>query len=110
MSGDTPRTGTGSASLPQGLPRRARNTPAPPRLREDAADAPSAAGGDTEDTLRPDELARVMVAIQRGTARARLAGPDDDPDGTPSTSGIPGTGETLGTDGRPAPRPGPEAS
>nr|WP_237277387.1 hypothetical protein [Streptomyces caniscabiei] len=99
------------------MPRRARNTPAPPRLREDAADAPSAAGGDdTEDTLRPDDLARVMVAIQRGTARARLAGPDggdgdgDGSDGTPFTSWTPGSGGTLGTDGRPAPRPGPEAS
>ncbi|MDX2599802.1 hypothetical protein PV330_07130 [Streptomyces caniscabiei] len=113
MSGDTPRTGTGSASLPQGLPRRARNTPAPPRLREDPADAPSAAAGDdTEGTLRPDELARVMVAIQRGTARARLAAADgsDSSDGSPSASGTPGTGGPLGIDGRPAPRPGPEAS
>ncbi|MDX2782725.1 hypothetical protein PV379_36285 [Streptomyces caniscabiei] len=53
-----------------------------------------------------------MVAIQRGTARARLAAADgsDSSDGSPSASGTPGTGGPLGIDGRPAPRPGPEAS
>ncbi|MFF9038540.1 hypothetical protein ACF090_24085 [Streptomyces sp. NPDC014892] len=103
MSGDTPRTETGAAPLPQGLPRRARSTPPAPRLRENAADAAPAAEDDTEDTLRPDDLARVMVAIQRGSARARLAEPDGahDADGTRSTHS---------TDGRPAPRPGPEAA
>jgi hypothetical protein len=35
-----------------------------------------------------------MVAIRRGSDRARLAGPDD----------------TDGADGRPAPRPGPDAA
>ncbi|MDT0573214.1 hypothetical protein RM704_38140 [Streptomyces sp. DSM 3412] len=99
MSGDTPRTGTGAAPLPQGLPRRARNAPSTPRLGENTADAPSTADGDdTADTLRPDALARVMVAIQQGSTRARLAEPDGDVDGTP------------GTDGPPAPRPGPEAA
>lgn len=98
MSGDTPRTGAGAAPLPQGLPRRARNAPSTPRLRENTADAPSAADDDTADTLRPDALARVMVAIQQGSSRARLAEPDGDDDGTP------------GTDGPPAPRPGPGAA
>ncbi|MCC9705190.1 hypothetical protein E4N62_07955 [Streptomyces sp. MNU76] len=98
MSGDTPRGGTGAAPLPQGLPRRARNAPPVPRSRENAPEATSAADGDdAEDTLSPEDLARVMVAIQRGSTRARLAEPRDD-HGTHST------------DGRPAPRPGPEAS
>ncbi|MDX3644738.1 hypothetical protein [Streptomyces sp. MB09-02B] len=101
MSGDTPRAETGAAPLPQSLPRRARNTPSTPRHRENAAESPSAADGDdTEDTLRPEALARVMVAIQRGSARARLAGPGDGQD----------TDGTHSTDGRPAPRPGPEAA
>lgn len=76
MSGDTPRTEKGAAPLPQGLPRRAKNVPSAPLRQEKAAKAPSAADGDdAEDTLNPDALARVMVAIQQGSARARLAEP-----------------------------------
>ncbi|MFF7391079.1 hypothetical protein ACFZAE_21885 [Streptomyces scabiei] len=101
MSGDTPHGGTGAAPLPRGLPRRARNAPSAPRPRENAPEAPSAAeGDDAEDTLSPEDLARVMVAIQRGSARARLTEPRDDH----------GTDGTHSTDGRPAPRPGPEAA
>ncbi|MGW0843781.1 hypothetical protein ACWD26_27285 [Streptomyces sp. NPDC002787] len=90
MSGDTPRTEPGAQPLPQGLPRRNRSAAHAPRLRDDAA-AEVPGEDDAEDTLRPDALARVMVAIQRGSARARLAAPDD-------------------TDDRPAPRPGPGAA
>ncbi|QFR01013.1 hypothetical protein F9278_37965 [Streptomyces phaeolivaceus] len=79
MSGDTPRTETGGPaplprSGPQGLPRRPRSAPAAPP--EDVAEPPGA-DDDAEDTLCPDTLARAMVAIRRGSTRARLAGPDD---------------------------------
>ncbi|WP_371575830.1 hypothetical protein [Streptomyces sp. NBC_01314] len=93
MSGEPPRAETGAPPLPQLLPRRPRSTPAAPRPREDTAEVPST-DDEADDTLRPDALARAIVAIQRGSTRARLAGPDD----------------TGGTDGRPAPRPGPDAA
>ncbi|MFE7840893.1 hypothetical protein ACFU53_34025 [Streptomyces sp. NPDC057474] len=87
MSGDTPRTETGAPPLLQGLPRRPRSAPSAPRPRKEAAEAPGA-DDDAEDRLCPDALARAMVAIRRGSTRARLAGPDD----------------SDRTDGRPAPR------
>ncbi|UUU30142.1 hypothetical protein JIX56_09705 [Streptomyces sp. CA-210063] len=92
MSGETPRTETDAQPLPQSLPRRPRSASPAPRLRAETAEAAEAAGenDDAEDTLRPDTLARAMVAIQRGSLRARLAGPDD-------------------TDDRRTPRPGPGA-
>ncbi|MER6154695.1 hypothetical protein ABT147_04030 [Streptomyces sp. NPDC001868] len=93
MSGDTPRAEADAPHLPEGLPRRPRSTPAAPRPPEDAAGLPGA-DDDAEDTLCPDALARAVVAIRRGSTRARLGGPDD----------------TDGTDGRPAPRPGPGAA
>jgi hypothetical protein len=93
MSGDTPRTEAAAPPLPQGLPRRPRSTPAAPRTAQDPAEA-HGTHDDTDDTLSPDALARAMVAIRRGSDRARLAGPDD----------------TDSTDGRPAPRPGPDAA
>ncbi|MDX3584116.1 hypothetical protein OG920_34580 [Streptomyces europaeiscabiei] len=93
MSGDTPRSEAGVPLLPQGLPRRPRSTPAAPLPPEGTAEA-SGTDDDADDTLRPDALARAIVAIQRGSTRARLGGPDD----------------TDSTDGRPAPRPGPDAA
>ena len=93
MSGDTPRTEAAAPPLPQGLPRRPRSIPAAPRTAQDPAEA-HGTHDDTDDTLSPDALARAMVAIRRGSDRARLAGPDD----------------TDSTDGRPAPRPGPDAA
>lgn len=82
MSGETPRTETDAQPLPQGLPRRNRSASPAPRLRTETAETAEAAeavgeNNDAEDTLRPDALARAMVAIQRGSLRARLAGPDD---------------------------------
>ncbi|WP_307835458.1 hypothetical protein [Streptomyces adelaidensis] len=85
MSGDESRTGPSTEptaqslprSLAQGLPRRPRSTSPAPHPREAAADTPAPREDDAQDTLCPDALARVMVAIQRGSLRARLAGPDD---------------------------------
>ncbi|MFE7761667.1 hypothetical protein [Streptomyces sp. NPDC057438] len=93
MSGDTPRTEATAPHPLQGLPRRPRGTSSAPRRAEQAAEAPGT-HDDTDDSLSPDALARAMVAIRRGSDRARLAGPDD----------------TDSTDGRPAPRPGPDAA
>ncbi|UUU25616.1 hypothetical protein [Streptomyces sp. DSM 40750] len=76
MSGETPGTETDAQPLPQGLPRRPRSASPAPRLRAETAEA-AGEDNDAEDTLRPDALARAMVAIQRGSLRARLAGPDD---------------------------------
>ncbi|MEH0637021.1 MULTISPECIES: hypothetical protein [Streptomyces] len=91
MSGDTPRTEAAAPPLPQSLPRRPRSTPSAPRTVEAEAHGTH---DDTDDTLSPDAMARAMVAIRCGSDRARLAGPDD----------------TDSTDGRPAPRPGPDAA
>lgn len=93
MSGDTPRTEAAAPQRLQGLPRRPRSTSSAPTTAEDAAGGPGTHDG-TDDTLSPDALARAMVAIRRGSDRARLAAPDD----------------TDSTDGRPAPRPGPDAA
>ncbi|MBZ3904642.1 MULTISPECIES: hypothetical protein [Streptomyces] len=96
MSGDPSRTETGPTPLPRsphGLPRRPRSAPATPPAREDTAEGPGA-DDDARDTLRPDALARAIVAIRRGSTRARLTGPDD----------------TDAAPGRPAPRPGPGAA
>jgi hypothetical protein len=93
MSGDTPRTEAVGPHRLQGLPRRPRGTSAAPTTAVDAAGAPGT-HDDSDDTLSPESLARAMVAIRRGSDRARLAGPDD----------------SDGADGRPAPRPGPDAA
>ncbi|MGW1671494.1 hypothetical protein [Streptomyces sp. NPDC002324] len=93
MSGDTPRTEAAAPPLHQSLPRRPRSTPSAPRTVEDTAEV-HGTHDDTDDTLSPAALARAMVAIRHGSDRARLAGPDD----------------TDSTDGRPAPRPGPDAA
>ena len=93
MSGEPPRAEADAPPLPQLLPRRPRSTPAAPRPSEDTAEV-LATDDDADDTLRPAALARAMVAIQRGSTRARLAGPDD----------------TDAAEGRPAPRPGPDAA
>ncbi|MDX3776101.1 hypothetical protein [Streptomyces europaeiscabiei] len=66
MSGDTPRSAADVPLLPQGLPRRPRSTPAAPPPPEGTAEA-SATDDDADDTLRPDALARAIVAIQRGS-------------------------------------------
>ncbi|MFF6784710.1 hypothetical protein [Streptomyces sp. NPDC012510] len=101
MSGDTPRTEAGAQPLPQGLPRRPRSAPSVPRPPEETADAPEQ--DDTEDTLRPEALARAMVAIQRGSTRARLAAADATaPDAT-----APDVTTPDATDDRGTPRPGP---
>ncbi|WP_338895485.1 hypothetical protein WBG99_07005 [Streptomyces sp. TG1A-60] len=88
MSGETSRSEAGSQPpLPQGLPRRPRGAPPAPGPRAEPARVP-VEDDDAADTLCPDALARVMVAIRRGSTRARLTGPDD-------------------TGGRRTPHPGP---
>lgn len=115
MSGDTPRPETGAQPLPQGLPRRPRGAPPVPRIPEETAGA-TGQDDDAEDTLRPDALALAMVAIQRGSTRARLAAADDTGLGdtaladTAPHATAPHATAPIDTDDRWTPRPGPGAA